>query len=77
MKRAITFSATVAVAAIFAGPALADPGAPGTTFPEQPGAHPQAACAAIVSNSRALSAPRSATAFEITNGILSDACFGG
>jgi hypothetical protein len=29
--------ASVALAALAAGPALADSGAPGTTFPEQPG----------------------------------------
>ena len=33
--------------------------------------------AALVSNPGALSAPRSATAFAITNGSFGDACFGG
>jgi len=62
---------------IAAGPALADSGAPGATFPEQPASHTQTACAALVSNSGALSAPRSETAFAITNGLFGDACFGG
>jgi hypothetical protein len=77
MKRITTIVASIAIAALAASPALADPGAPGTTFPEQPGTHPQTACAALVSNSGALSAPRSQTAFAITNGVLGDACFGG
>ena len=77
MKRITTMVASVAIATLAASPALADPGAPGTTFPEQPGSHPQTACAALVSNSSALSAPRSQTAFAITNGVLGDACFGG
>jgi len=46
-------------------------------FPEQPGTHNQGACTAISSNSGALTAPRSETAFEITNGVLVDACLGG
>jgi hypothetical protein len=77
MRRITTIVASVAMAALAAGPALADPGAPGTTFPEQPAGHPQLACAALVSNSGALSAPRSDTAFAITNGLFGDACFAG
>jgi hypothetical protein len=77
MKRITAIVTSVAVAALSAGPALADSGAPGTTFPEQPGSHPESACTALVSNSAALSAPRSEMAFTITNGLLGDACFGG
>jgi hypothetical protein len=77
MKRITTVVATVALAALVASPALADSGAPGTTFPEQPANHPQTACAALVSISGALNAPRSQTAFAITNGLFGDACFGG
>ena len=77
MRRITTIVASVAIAALADGPALADPGAPGTTFPEQPASHPQPACAALVSNSGALSAPGSDTAFAITNGFFGDACFGG
>ena len=50
MKRITTTRPSVAVLALMASPALADPGAPGTTFPEQPGSHPQAGCAALLSN---------------------------
>jgi hypothetical protein len=77
MRRITTIVASVAMAALTASPALADPGAPGTTFPEQPGSNTQTACAAIVSESAALSAPRSETAYAITNGLFGDACFGG
>jgi len=77
MKPTTTIVASVALAALAAGPALATSGAPGTTFPEQPGSHPQTACAALVSSSGALSAPRSETAFTITNRLFDDACFGG
>ena len=77
MRPITTIAASVAIAALAASPALADSGAPGSTFPEQPGSHPQTGCAALVSSSGALSAPRSETAFTITNGLFGDACFGG
>jgi hypothetical protein len=77
MKRIMTVGLSIAMLAVTAAPALADPGAPGTTFPEQPGSNPEAGCAALVSNRGALSAPRSPTAFAITNGLFGDACFGG
>ena len=77
MKQIATAGLTIAVLAIAASPALADPGAPGTTFPEQPESNVQTACAALESTSNALSAPRSQTAFAITNAVLVDACFGG
>ena len=77
MKRITTVGSVIAVLALMGGPALADPGAPGTTFPEQPGSHPEAACVALASNSGALSAPRAEKAFTITNGLFGDACFGG
>jgi hypothetical protein len=76
MRRITAIVASVASVAQAAGAALADSGAPGTTFPEQPGSHTQTGCAALVSNSGALSAPRSETAFAITNGLFGDACFG-
>jgi hypothetical protein len=77
MKRITTVGLTIVVLALTAGPALADPGAPGTTFPEQPGSNPQGACVALLSNPGAPSAPRAGTAAEITNGLVLDACFGG
>ena len=75
MKLIATIVVSVAMAALTAGPALADPGTPGTTFPEQPGGNVQTACAAILS-SAAPSAPMSPTAQAITGGLVSDACFG-
>jgi len=77
MKRITTLLASLAMAGLAVSPALADPGAPGTTFPEQPEGNVQTARAALASNPGALSAPRSQTAFVITNAVLGDACFGG
>ena len=77
MRRITALAASLAIAALAAGPALADAGAPGTTFPEQPGSHTQNGCGALLSSSRALSTPRSETAYAITNGLFGDACFGG
>ncbi|TME86391.1 MAG: hypothetical protein E6I44_13600 [Chloroflexi bacterium] len=76
--------ATFASAALMvatAAVALADPGAPGSTFPEQPGTHPATACASVVSNPGTgvggAAAHFSSTAQAITNGLVTDACFGG
>ena len=77
MRLVTTLVVSVATAALAAGPALADAGAPGATFPEQAGTNPETACAALVSNSSTLGAPRSATALAITNALFVDACFGG
>jgi hypothetical protein len=76
MKRTTSILASVgasmAIAALTAGPALADRGAPGTTFPEQPGAHVLTACAAVSSGTAgAQASPR---AMEITGGLFADAC---
>jgi hypothetical protein len=77
MRRTTTILASVgasmAIAALTAGPALADRGAPGTTFPEQPGAHVQTACAAVMT-SGAAGAPMSPRAFAITSALFGDAC---
>lgn len=72
--RRITAALAVAALAVAAAPAGADPGAPGTTFPEQPGAHPSAACSAVLSISGATTAPRSTTAAAITESLIADAC---
>ena len=77
MKRVASAALAVAALAVTAAPAGADRGAPGTTFPEQPGSHNAAACSAILSNPGATTAPRSAGADAITTGIFFDACFGG
>ena len=77
MKRVVSAALAVAALAVTAAPAGADRGAPGTTFPEQPGSHPSMACAAIGSNPGTTTAPRSARADAITTGLFVDACFGG
>jgi hypothetical protein len=66
-------AASIAIAALTAGPALADRGAPGTTFPEQPGTHLQTGCAAVLA-SAAPGSPMSLRAAAITNGLFADAC---
>jgi hypothetical protein len=76
MKRISAALAATALA-IAAAPATADPGAPGSTFPEQPGTHLSAACTAVLSNPGTTSAPLSATAGAITTGLITDACLGG
>ena len=57
-------------------PAFADAGAPGTTFPEQPGVHITTGCTAIVSNpGLAAKQVQSPTAQRITLSLYIDACF--
>jgi hypothetical protein len=77
MRRTTTIlasvAASIAIAALTASPALADRGAPGTTFPEQPGTHVQSGCAAVMA-SAAVGAPLSMRAGAITTGLLTDAC---
>jgi len=63
--------------ALGAGPALADAGAPGTTFPEQPTGHEAVVCSTLVSNPSQGGVNDSATATGIKVGIITDACFGG
>jgi hypothetical protein len=71
----------LAVAALFlAAPAYADSGAPGSTFPEQPGTVP--GCGAVLSNpgtqlGGVAGTHHAAEADAITLGLLRDACFGG
>jgi hypothetical protein len=51
MKRRLSaFLCAAVFMAVGASPAWADAGSPGTTFPEQPGAHVQTACAAVTTN---------------------------
>jgi hypothetical protein len=78
----VSVFAIAALMAATAGVALADAGAPGTTFPEQPGTHPATACANVTSNpgtgtGGAGLAHISPIAEAITNGILVDGCLGG
>jgi hypothetical protein len=63
--------------ALGAGPALADAGAPGTTFPEQPTGHEEVACSAVTTRETQGSLNDSATATAVKVGIITDACFGG
>ena len=49
-SRTLTIAVTAGLLAAGTGVAAADPGAPGSTFPEQPGTHPATACAAVGSN---------------------------
>jgi hypothetical protein len=62
---------------IGASPALADPGAPGTTFPEQPGTHVQTACTAVTTNPGQGISHASPNAVGTLTGLIEDACFGG
>jgi hypothetical protein len=62
---------------IGASPALADPGAPGTTFPEHPGTHVQTACTTVTTNPGMGITQASPNAGEILTGLIEDACFGG
>jgi hypothetical protein len=73
-------TAVVAAAlAVGAGPALADAGAPGTTFPEQP---PPAGCDGVLTNpgtgpGGTSSLHAADIARNIQAGLIVDACFGG
>jgi len=79
MKRLVMAVLTAALLGLtLPAAALADAGAPGSTFPEQPGAPP--ACDVVVANpgiGLGGHARPSQTAIQILNGLLGDACFGG
>ena len=73
--------ASAALMMATAAVASADPGAPGSTFPEQPGTNPATACGTVVSNpgtgvGGSAGTHFSSTAQAITSGLLADACFG-
>jgi hypothetical protein len=81
-RRIVSFLAAASLMAASASPALADAGAPGETFPEQPGDNGQTGCMAITTNSGSGLGGRrgevvSETADSITRPLLTDACFGG
>ena len=70
-----------ALVAAAASPAFADAGAPGATFPEQPGTHVQTACTAVTTSpgigfEGVAGEHLSPTAGAILNGLLVDVCFG-
>jgi hypothetical protein len=73
-KISIATGALSAMLVLSAGPALADAGAPGTTFPEQPGTNVATACAAVGAHTGTGVASMSGTATGITGGVFSDAC---
>jgi hypothetical protein len=80
MKRfAVTLAAAVTIALAGSGAALADRGAPGSTFPEQPGSNVQNGCQAVstnpgTSNGGPAQTNQSPTAGAITGGLFADAC---
>jgi hypothetical protein len=76
-RRVLPIVVVVGFMTIGASPALADPGAPGTTFPEQPGTHLQTACTAVTTNPGQGLEHDSPTAAGIQTGLIEDACFGG
>jgi hypothetical protein len=78
MKR-LSAALAVAALAVAAAPAGA---APGASFPEQPGIHPQTACATVTTNPGSGTSGRagqviSPTAGAIVAGLIADACLGG
>lgn len=82
MKRLLLITGLVLALATSTGVALADRGAPGTTFPEQPGGHPERACTAVTTNPGTGTGGQASqhgapTAQAITAGLLTDACLGG
>jgi hypothetical protein len=76
---AVTAATVALLAAAPFGSALADPGAPGATFPEQPDSATtlNTACAAVGGNTGTGVANASVTAQAILDGIYQDACLGG
>lgn len=78
LKRSIsTVTVTAALIVAGTGVASADPGAPGTTFPEQPGTHTQTACAAVTTGPGQGISHASPTAGVVLTGLIEDACLGG
>jgi len=81
-RRIVSILVVGACMTLGASTALADPGPPGSTFPEQPGTNPQAACMAVTTNPGSGATGRageviSPNAGAIVGGLVQDACFGG
>ncbi len=78
MRRFILFAATSVALAMAPSIANADPGPPGSTFPESPGTNLTNACSAVAAapatGGGTSNNPRS---FGIISGLLVDACAGG
>jgi hypothetical protein len=78
MKRVLVGAlATGALLVAPLSPALADAGAPGSTFPEQPGGNVAAGCIAVGTHAGGGQANQSATAGAIVGSLFADACLGG
>jgi hypothetical protein len=74
MKRClVTVVAALALSVLAASPALADRGAPGTTFPEQPGDQVAGACAVAGAAGTGF-AHASNTAAAIAAALVADIC---
>lgn len=80
-RRIVAILVAAALMAVGAAPAFGDAGAPGSTFPEQPGTNVQTGCTAITTNPGTNPttghAQLSPTAQAITFALVTDACFGG
>ena len=74
MRKALAAVGIATVIALSAGPAFADRGAPGTTYPEN---NNTSGCGAVLSAPSASGVHQSGTAHNITLGLIIDACFGG
>jgi hypothetical protein len=77
MRRLLAVAIVSAAFLAGAPSALADQGAPGTTFPEQPGNNTATSCAKLITNPMQGVANASGTATGITIPLYVDDCFGG
>jgi hypothetical protein len=73
-RRLLAGAAALALLVTAASPAFADQGAPGSTFPEQPGTNVSTGCTAILTGPQQGTANNSDTAFAIQSGLFADAC---
>jgi hypothetical protein len=73
-RRAGAFIVATALLGGTAGAALADPGTPGSTFPEQPGTNLASGCQAILTNPNNAFVNRAEPASTITTELATDAC---
>jgi hypothetical protein len=81
-RRILAILAAASLMAVSVSPAWGDAGAPGTTFPEQPGGHVRNACVAITTNpgtslGGVFDAHASDLANDLTSALLRDACLPG
>jgi hypothetical protein len=81
-RRILTFAVTAAAMTATCNVAAADPGAPGSTFPEQPAGHAATACVMVGSNpgtgpGGAFEQNASPQAGAILSALYADACSSG